>query len=183
MPAYRTLPIVLFSQLVITPCPLTYDRLGRPIVGPCLIWIKAKDRHGYGVLGNRDFGDTKIRRVHRVMYALFTGWPLADLYELPELDHLCRVPACASPAHLEEVTHAVNIARGDWKYNEYNRNKTECDHGHPFDDANTYWSPRGGRVCRACRQRRYAEWDRRRISEGRARKRTPKKPRPVTSGS
>src|SRR3954462_9926255 len=49
MPAHQPLSVVLFNHLVITPCPLTHDRLGRPIVGPCLIWDRATDRHGYGV--------------------------------------------------------------------------------------------------------------------------------------
>jgi hypothetical protein len=27
---------------------------------------------------------------------------------------------------------------------------THCIHGHPFDEANTYWTKRGQRDCRAC---------------------------------
>lgn len=30
-----------------------------------------------------------------------------------ELDHLCKVPACVRPDHLEAVTHAENMRRGD----------------------------------------------------------------------
>jgi hypothetical protein len=31
--------------------------------------------------------------------------------------------------------------------------KTHCAHGHPFDAANTYYTPTGERRCRACRAR------------------------------
>jgi hypothetical protein len=31
-----------------------------------------------------------------------------------------------------------------------NAAKTECIHGHPFDKANTRWTSRGQRDCRAC---------------------------------
>jgi hypothetical protein len=148
MPAHQPLSVVLFNHLVITPCPLTHDRLGRPIVGPCLIWDRATDRHGYGVIGNSDFGDSKIRRVHRVMYGLFNGLALD---EFGELDHLCRVHACASAAHLEEATHAENVGRGDWGVAwQARRDQTECINGHKFDEENTYHRKAGGRDCRAC---------------------------------
>lgn len=32
----------------------------------------------------------------------------------------------------------------------YQASKTHCESGHPFDDANTYWRPKGGRSCREC---------------------------------
>jgi hypothetical protein len=32
-----------------------------------------------------------------------------------------------------------------------NAAKTHCPRGHPYDDANTYISPRGSRICRKCR--------------------------------
>lgn len=34
----------------------------------------------------------------------------------------------------------------------WNARKTHCKHGHPFDEENTYISPRGNRGCRACRR-------------------------------
>jgi hypothetical protein len=41
---------------------------------------------------------------------------------------------------------------------DYQRNKVECDNGHPYDEVNTYWRADGARNCRACsreNQRRY----------------------------
>ncbi len=34
----------------------------------------------------------------------------------------------------------------------YNREKTHCKHGHPFDEANTYWTKKNQRFCRTCRR-------------------------------
>lgn len=45
---------------------------------------------------------------HRLSYELFVG-PIPDGYEL---DHLCRNRGCVNPAHLEAVTHRVNVLRG-----------------------------------------------------------------------
>jgi len=47
-------------------------------------------------------------RAHRVSYALLKG-PLVDGLDL---DHLCRVRPCVNPDHLEQVTHLVNMLRG-----------------------------------------------------------------------
>ncbi len=144
MPAYRPLRVVLADKLQVTPPPMTHDRLGREIVGPCLVWTAAKDRAGYGVIGNKDFGDKRIRRVHRVMYALFNGGVTEGL----DLDHLCRVRSCASPAHLEEVEHAENIRRGDGGIHQ--RSQTHCKHGHEFSESNTMRGSRDSRMCRTC---------------------------------
>jgi hypothetical protein len=146
VPAHRPLGVVLGQNLVLTPPPTTHDRLGRPLIGPCLRWTRAVDKGGYGVMGNSDFGDTRLRRVHRVMYALANGLPIDGDWD--DLDHLCRVECCASPAHLEEVTVGENNRRGDG--NGY-RDKIECINGHPFDLANTYRRKGGGRDCKTCR--------------------------------
>lgn len=87
---------------------------------------------------------------HRWMYERFRG-PVEDGLEL---DHLCRDRACCNPDHLEPVTHAENVRRGDagksglfW---EANALKTHCKSGHPFDEKNTHWRKTGGRTCRTC---------------------------------
>jgi hypothetical protein len=41
-----------------------------------------------------------------------------------------------------------------------NASKTHCAYGHPYDPANTYYTPTGERRCRACRRARVA-WARR----------------------
>jgi HNH endonuclease len=142
----RTLRERLLSRLVITEAPDRLDPLGRPLVGPCLIWTGAIGLDGYGRigLGARVEG---IGYTHRVAYMELTGEPPGE-----NLDHLCRVRACASPAHLERVTNQENIRRGNAGL--HMRIKTHCPHGHPYDDANTLTTvnKRGTKVrnCRAC---------------------------------
>lgn len=70
----------------------------------CWLWVGQLDRHGYALFSFPGHGK---RLGHRVAYELFAGPLRPDL----ELDHLCRTTACVNPAHLEQVTHGVNIAR------------------------------------------------------------------------
>lgn len=38
-----------------------------------------------------------------------------------------------------------------------NKEKAQCNHGHPFDEGNTIWE-NGKRACRICKRRRSLEW-------------------------
>ena len=140
---------------MITDPPATHDQLGRPLIGPCLIWTGAKDTHGYGriSLGGRAAGTGST---HRVAYELLTGDSCPDVP-----DHLCRVPACASPAHLEAVTQQENIRRGGWgKYAGKLRAMTHCKRGHEYTTENTRITSTGSRQCRVCvRDTRRAAYD------------------------
>ena len=72
----------------------------------CWIWSGSLNGRGYGQMYWRG----RVRRAHRVSYALLKG----PLVEGLDLDHLCRVTLCVNPAHLEQVTHLVNVRRG-WR--------------------------------------------------------------------
>jgi hypothetical protein len=140
----ETVATRLAAKLLEAEPPITVDRLGRPIIGPCLLWTGAIVREGYGVIWDNAHGNN--RRVHRVAYELAHGGPPPA-----DLDHLCRVRNCAAVPHLEAVTPAENSARGDVHL--YNGSKTRCPKGHPYDAANTRWmrtSVGVGRECRAC---------------------------------
>jgi len=72
-----------------------------------------------------------------------------------ELDHLCKNRGCVNPAHIEQVTHTVNVHRGG--VNGSNFTKTECKYGHEFTSENTYVNSKGWRYCRACARRKQRE--------------------------
>lgn len=108
----------------------------------CWIWKGSRSVAGYGYVRS----GSRNTCAHRVVYELLVG-------PIPEglvIDHLCRNPSCVNPAHLEPVTQAENILRGLGPV-AANAKKTECVHGHSFDEANTYVDSNGGRKCRTCR--------------------------------
>lgn len=107
----------------------------------CWLWTAYKSNGGYG----RIKISGRMVPAHRVAYELLVGPIPAGL----EIDHLCRVRNCVNPDHLEPVTRAVNTLRGTSPSAQH-AVKTHCDNGHPFDAANTYLRPTGGRACRAC---------------------------------
>jgi hypothetical protein len=88
----------------------------------------------------------RVKMAHRLAYELAVG----PISEGLTIDHLCRRTACINPAHLESVTVAENILRGDGPAAR-NRKKTRCLRGHVYDEANTYRAADGSRKCKACR--------------------------------
>ena len=123
--------------------------------GFCWEWAAAKTS-GYGVCWN----GSKIYRAHRWAYEHLVGPIPAGMY----VDHLCRNRSCVNPDHMELVTNAENIRRGQAGRltGAKNRAKTECPQGHPYNADNTYVNPQGERSCRECARRRSS---RRRIAE------------------
>lgn len=112
----------------------------------CWSWLACTNHAGYGVIRF----EQKNYLVHRLVYTLLIG-------PIPEglvLDHLCRTPSCTNPAHLEPVTLAENVRRGNaGKVNNRQAEKTHCTRGgHPLSGDNLYVCPRGKRECKACRK-------------------------------
>lgn len=133
-------PLVrLMARVVVTPGPMDT---------PCWVSTYYRNEKGYAVMsvaGN-------IRRCHQVTYELLIG-PIPNGLIL---DHLCRVPACCNPSHLEPVTIAENSRRG-FEANGTGPYLTHCLRGHEFTEANTLHRSGGGRTCRACHNFRTAK--------------------------
>jgi hypothetical protein len=74
-------------------------------ISPCFIWKGRKGgRHNkYAMVRLRG----QEVYVHRAMYEQEVG-PIPDGMQI---DHLCRVPRCIRPEHLEPVTHTENQRR------------------------------------------------------------------------
>ncbi len=123
-----------------------------PSLGACWLWLGAKVHNGYGQLKRSG----KMVRAHRYAYELLIG-PIPDGLQL---DHLCRIPNCVNPDHLETVTSRENTMRGV-SFAALNARKTHCPQGHPYSGANLHIRPRGTRKCRMCGQNSSLAWRRR----------------------
>ena len=72
----------------------------------CWEWQLGRTGSGYGVCRNLE---SKQVSAHRFYFEQANG-PIPDGLQI---DHLCRNRACVDPDHMELVTVAVNVRRGD----------------------------------------------------------------------
>lgn len=108
----------------------------------CWLWVGSQSPWGYGVFNRAGGRGAKgTRHVHRIAYE----WCVGPIPDGLEIDHLCRVPLCVNPDHLDPVTHAEN--------NDRKPKKTHCPHGHEFTPENTKLDKAGYRHCRECTKR------------------------------
>lgn len=131
--ALDRLPANMRTRIAVAPSP--NDALEEP----CWLWTGSCATNGYGHV---KIGG-KLRTTHQVTYELHHGHPVPPGLEP---DHLCRIKRCCQPAHLEAVTHQVNIQR-------HFATKTHCNYGHPLSGPNLVMS-RGRRECRTCNNKR-----------------------------
>ncbi|MFB7219360.1 HNH endonuclease [Streptomyces sp. NPDC056227] len=110
----------------------------------CWEWQGATTK-GYGSISVSG----RVEKTHRVTYEAMRAEIPGDLV----LDHLCRMPLCCNPWHLEPVTQRVNVLRGESLFAVRAR-QTHCPQGHLYDEANTRVTPQGHRVCRTCHRER-----------------------------
>lgn len=121
----------------------------------CWLWTGGTVK-GYGKLWTGVDGPRETL-AHRFSYELHNG-PIPDG---AVLDHLCRMPTCVRPDHLEPTDNYTNVVtRGQGLF--ARRAKADgCHKGHPWTPENTYIrKDTGHRVCRACaaeRRRQRAE--------------------------
>lgn len=113
----------------------------------CWIWCGRVNENGYGWVSDNG----KLRLAHRVAYEKVKGSIPSGLV----LDHLCGVPGCVNPNHLEAVTQQENLRRGNGVCAKRSR-QTHCKNGHEFTPENTARNSvrPTHRKCKAC-QRAY----------------------------
>ena len=122
----------------------------------CILWDKYINKDGYGIAKNPKTGNMTM--AHRVVYEQEVG----DIPDGLTIDHLCRNRACVNTKHMEPVTLQENKERG--KQRGRFSYMTECVHGHPFTEENTYlymWEDKQHRQCRTCQRERNRQWKKR----------------------
>lgn len=87
----------------------------RPDLGQCWLWSSSTLRHYGHFLVNG-----KMMPAHRYSFFLAYGYFPTE-YPRNIIDHLCRIPACIRPTHLEAVSSSTNTQRAKDFY--YNRKK------------------------------------------------------------
>lgn len=115
----------------------------------CWIWTACTHKSGYG----KTCINKRLMYAHRAVYELIVGPIPGGL----TLDHLCRVRCCVNPAHLEPVTIAENISRGE-SASSVNSKKTHCPRGHLLQGVNLRDLNRKARECVVCHSARTKNW-------------------------
>lgn len=111
----------------------------------CWLWTGAGAATGNGY-GRFAADGLHLVGAHRWAYAHLRAEIPAGLV----LDHLCGVPACVNPWHLEPVSQSVNVLRGRLVEVSRARYKaqTHCKQGHAFE-GNVYPTAKR-RTCKIC---------------------------------
>jgi len=131
-----------------------FQRQVKPQANGCWLWTGTHGtRDGYGKFQPSP-GQPKVM-AHRYSYLINVG-PIPDGYQI---DHKCHTDdlgcpggpdcihrRCVNPTHLEAVTASENTMR----QRHYERSKTECPKGHPYEGGNLIAGSDGRRRCREC---------------------------------
>jgi len=126
-----------------TPMPPELIFLKHTLVSEngCWIWTSGNGNgNGYGRLK----ANGKCVLAHRFSYECAKG-PIPKDFEV---DHLCGIPACVNPAHLEAVTHRENNSRSS-SPSAICAKRNHCSRGHKYR-IGSFRVRRGKRECLKC---------------------------------
>ena len=112
----------------------------------CIEWTRSTVRGGYGQIKVNG----KQLKTHRFAWELVNGPIPAGM----DICHHCDNPPCCNVEHFFLGTGADNMADRDAKGRHGQSKKTHCPQNHPYDEANTYVTPKGARNCRTCKRDR-----------------------------
>ena len=139
-----------FAGSTFKGAPMTFikDAVGQR-TNKCLIWPFARNNRGYGVINGL--------LAHRVVCEIVNGPPPSSDHESA---HSCGNGhlGCIAADHLRWATHTENMedmflhGRRTHKVLIEHRSKFHCIHGHEFTPENTYYPPRGSKVCKICKR-------------------------------
>lgn len=122
-----------------------------------LILVARSGTHGYLTVNIYPAGQRRrLRSVHQLVAEAFIGpRPVnTDVRHLNGIKSDCRAANLAYGTRSENMLDAVGHGQN------VNSQKTHCGVcGTPYDTANTYRRPDGGRECRRCARRRNAEYE------------------------
>lgn len=107
----------------------------------CVLWCGGTSGSGYGTISVHG----RPVATHRLAYLIAHG----SIPRGAMILHSCDVRRCVNPDHLRAGDYVANVADAVARKRHSEARKTECIHGHPFDEANTYRLNRN-RYCRAC---------------------------------
>lgn len=102
MPRYINLVDRILSNCIHRAC--------RILDTPCWEWALSVCNKGYPQLKYYEDKKPVWKRAHIALWELVTGRKVREGHTL---DHRCLNTRCVRPDHLEEVTRAVNTARGN----------------------------------------------------------------------
>jgi len=115
----------------------------------CWHWPLTVSSNGYG----KFYWEGAVKCAHRWLLEQVRGRKIKRKYDV---DHAywtgCRYRDCVRPSHLEPVTRAENIRRGNWIKKQV-EDGVWCPEGHPYNNDNTRYEydPVVGKSFRECK--------------------------------
>lgn len=127
--------------------PTTAERFWAKVdkTSTCWLWTGHRAEYGHATFKL----DGRNTSAYRYAWEQLRG-PIPDSLVL---DHICRIPWCVNPDHLEPVTNGENVLRGIGP-GAVNKRKTHCKRGHEFAGDNLRITPAGYRNCRECERQK-----------------------------